>query len=49
MRRTLSTSKTITDENPFSLSLGDLMAGLLLIFYTRALFCHVGFDGEGAT
>ena len=32
MRRTPSTSKTITDENPFSLSLGDLMAGLLLIF-----------------
>ena len=32
MRRTLSTSKTLTDENPFSLSLGDLMAGLLLIF-----------------
>ncbi len=32
MRRTPPTSKTIADENPFSLSLGDLMAGLLLIF-----------------
>lgn len=32
MQRTLSTFKTLTDENPFSLSLGDLMAGLLLIF-----------------
>ena len=32
MRRTIPTSKTLTDENPFSLSLGDLMAGLLLIF-----------------
>ena len=32
MHRTLSSSQTLTDENPFSLSLGDLMAGLLLIF-----------------
>ena len=32
MRRTLPKSKTLTDENPFGLSLGDLMAGLLLIF-----------------
>ena len=32
MRRTSPTFKTLTDENPFSLSLGDLMAGLLLIF-----------------
>lgn len=32
MRSTPSTSKTLADENPFSLSLGDLMAGLLLIF-----------------
>lgn len=32
MQRTASISKTLTDENPFSLSLGDLMAGLLLIF-----------------
>lgn len=32
MRRAIPTSKTLTDENPFSLSLGDLMAGLLLIF-----------------
>ena len=32
MRRTLPKSKTLSDENPFSLSLGDLMAGLLLIF-----------------
>ena len=32
MRRTAPKSKTLTDENPFSLSLGDLMAGLLLIF-----------------
>ena len=32
MRRIPSTSKAITDESPFSLSLGDLMAGLLLIF-----------------
>ena len=32
MRRTAPKSKTLSDENPFSLSLGDLMAGLLLIF-----------------
>ena len=32
MQRTTSPSKTLADENPFSLSLGDLMAGLLLIF-----------------
>lgn len=32
MQRTPFKSKTLTDENPFSLSLGDLMAGLLLIF-----------------
>lgn len=32
MRRTLPKSQTLSDENPFSLSLGDLMAGLLLIF-----------------
>ena len=32
MQRTSSKSKTLADENPFSLSLGDLMAGLLLIF-----------------
>lgn len=32
MQRTPSKSKTLVDENPFSLSLGDLMAGLLLIF-----------------
>ena len=32
MRRTLPKSKTLSDDNPFSLSLGDLMAGLLLIF-----------------
>ncbi len=32
MRRTPPKSKTLADENPFSLSLGDLMAGLLLIF-----------------
>ena len=32
MQRTPPKSKTLADENPFSLSLGDLMAGLLLIF-----------------
>ena len=32
MGRTPRKSKTLADENPFSLSLGDLMAGLLLIF-----------------
>ena len=32
MQRTRSKFKTLIDENPFSLSLGDLMAGLLLIF-----------------
>ena len=32
MRRVPPKSKTLSDENPFSLSLGDLMAGLLLIF-----------------
>ena len=31
-RKNHSYSSTIVDENPFSLSLGDLMAGLLLIF-----------------
>ncbi len=32
MRRAVRKSKTFKDENPFSLSLGDLMAGLMLIF-----------------
>ena len=32
MRRTQSKFRVLVDENPFSLSLGDLMAGLLLIF-----------------
>ena len=32
MRRTQSKSRALVDDNPFSLSLGDLMAGLLLIF-----------------
>ena len=32
MRRVPPKSRTLSDENPFSLSLGDLMAGLLLIF-----------------
>lgn len=32
MRKTPSKSTALTDENPFNLSLGDLMAGLLLIF-----------------
>ena len=32
MRRTPPKSKALSDDNPFSLSLGDLMAGLLLIF-----------------
>ena len=32
MRRTYHKSKTLVDESPFGLSLGDLMAGLLLIF-----------------
>lgn len=32
MRRTHPKSKTLADENPFGLSLGDLMAGLMLIF-----------------
>ncbi len=32
MRRSHLYSSTLVDENPFSLSLGDLMAGLLLIF-----------------
>ncbi len=32
MNRILPKSKSLADENPFSLSLGDLMAGLLLIF-----------------
>ena len=32
MLRTHRKSGTVGDENPFSLSLGDLMAGLLLIF-----------------
>ena len=32
MRRTPPKSKMLSDQNPFGLSLGDLMAGLLLIF-----------------
>ena len=32
MRKTYPKSGTLTDENPFTLSLGDLMAGLMLIF-----------------
>ena len=32
MRQKHTYSSTLVDENPFSLSLGDLMAGLLLIF-----------------
>ena len=32
MRRTHPKSRTLTDDNPFTLSLGDLMAGLMLIF-----------------
>ena len=32
MRRAQPKSRTLADDNPFSLSLGDLMAGLLLIF-----------------
>lgn len=38
MQRTLRASKTLADENPFSLSLGDLMAGLLLIFVLLLAF-----------
>ena len=30
--KNISQIQTLADENPFSLSLGDLMAGLLLIF-----------------
>ena len=32
MQKINNASRVLTDENPFSLSLGDLMAGLLLIF-----------------
>lgn len=32
MRQNRTYSSTLVDENPFNLSLGDLMAGLLLIF-----------------
>ena len=32
MRKINNASRVLTDENPFGLSLGDLMAGLLLIF-----------------
>ena len=32
MQRVTSQSKSLVDENPFGLSMGDLMAGLLLIF-----------------
>ena len=38
MLRAPSASKTLVDENPFSLSLGDLMAGLLLIFILALSF-----------
>ena len=38
MQRTLPKSKSLADENPFSLSLGDLMAGLLLIFVLLLAF-----------
>ena len=38
MQRTQSKSRALIDENPFSLSLGDLMAGLLLIFVLLLAF-----------
>ncbi len=46
MQRTPSKSKTLTDENPFSLSLGDLMAGLLLIFVLLLSFVMLNLTKE---
>lgn len=46
MRRTPAKSKTFIDENPFSLSLGDLMAGLLLIFVLLLSFVMLNLTEE---
>lgn len=46
MRTKPTTSKTLTDENPFSLSLGDLMAGLLLIFILLLSFVMLNLTEE---
>ena len=46
MQRTPSKSKTLIDENPFSLSLGDLMAGLLLIFVLLLSFVMLNLTEE---
>ena len=49
MQRTLPKSKTLADENPFSLSLGDLMAGLLLIFVLLLSFLMLNLTEVVAT
>lgn len=46
MRKTPSKSKTLSDDNPFSLSLGDLMAGLLLIFILLLSFVMLNLAEE---
>ena len=45
MRRTSSRSKTLLNENPFGLSLGDLMAGLMLIFVLLFSFTMLRLEG----
>ena len=46
MRSKSPKSKTLVDENPFSLSLGDLMAGLLLIFVLLLSFVMLNLTEE---
>ena len=46
MRRTPSKSRALVDENPFGLSLGDLMAGLLLIFVLLLSFVMLNFSEQ---
>ncbi len=46
MQRKPFNSKTLIDENPFSLSLGDLMAGLLLIFVLMLSFVMLNLTEE---
>ena len=46
MRRTPSKFRALVDENPFGLSLGDLMAGLLLIFVLLLSFVMLNFSEQ---
>ena len=46
MRRTLRESKTIADENPFSLSLGDLIGRATVNFRSLAIVSDAGLNGK---